>query len=101
MTQSSLNQQKSKDKPNAFLDHVIKTLGLKNDAALARRIEVTNSAISRVRAGGPISDDMMLMVHDEAPDHLPIAKLQELRGGAVTTHARTPINRLAQPRQYA
>lgn len=99
MTQTSLYQQKAKDKPNAFIDHVVKTLGLKNDAALARRLDMTNAAISRVRAGGPISDDMLLSIHEEAPDHLPVRKLIELRGDAVSQYGTRPK---AQPQpQYA
>lgn len=99
MTQSPLYQKKSQEKPNAFLDHIIRTLALRNDAALARRLEMTNPAICRVRNGGPISDEMMLRVHEESPEHLPIYKLQELRGGAVSSHARTTPKRLLQQPQ--
>lgn len=48
-----------------FLNHVKKTMQLKNDAALARALEVEPSRIAHVRRGRqPMGDTIILQLHE-------------------------------------
>lgn len=52
-------------KPNALLDFAIEALNLKNDAALARALEVAPPQISMVRHRlRPIGPTLLLKLHD-------------------------------------
>lgn len=49
-----------------LLDHFIETLGLKNDAALARTFEVAPPVISKIRHKKlPFGDSMILKAHEK------------------------------------
>lgn len=50
-----------------LIDHLLAELGLKNDAALARRLEVAPPVISKLRAGRlPLGASMLLRMHEES-----------------------------------
>ncbi len=46
---AAVNEETAAFNPNALLDHLIKKLDLKNDAALARTLEVAAPVISKLR----------------------------------------------------
>jgi len=51
--------------PNRLLDAIIHRLRLKNDAALARSLEVAPAVISKLRHGSvPIGATLLLRMHD-------------------------------------
>jgi plasmid maintenance system antidote protein VapI len=53
------------EKTNAFLDHLIETLNLKNSAALARILETTPSVISKLRHGKlTVGPALQIKVHE-------------------------------------
>jgi hypothetical protein len=53
-------------KPHKFLDYLLKTYHLKNDAALARRLNCKSPLISKVRNGkAPIGAAIILEIHEE------------------------------------
>lgn len=50
---------------NVFLDNVIKHLGLKNDAALSRAMEVAPPVISKIRHGRlPVGAGYIVRIHE-------------------------------------
>jgi len=50
---------------NSLLDDTISTLGLKNDAALSRKLEVAPPVISKIRHGRlAIGDSMLIRLHE-------------------------------------
>lgn len=50
-----------------LLDTLIKQLKLKNDAALARRLQVAPPVISKIRHGKlPVGDSMLINMHEES-----------------------------------
>ncbi len=58
--------------PDNFLNRVLGKLHLKNDAALARTLDVTPAVVSRIRnKKAPISANFLLMVHDASEIAIP------------------------------
>lgn len=49
-------------KPHPLFDELIRTAGLRNDAELARQLDVGRDSICRVRAGHPMSDQMRVRI---------------------------------------
>jgi hypothetical protein len=49
---------------NTLLDALIHMHGLKNDAALSRKLQVASSVISKVRHGQPIGHSFLIRIHD-------------------------------------
>jgi F0F1-type ATP synthase beta subunit len=51
--------------PNHLLDHVVRHLNLKNDAALSRALEVAPPVISKIRhARLPVGGAILLRMHE-------------------------------------
>lgn len=68
-------RQRQKQDPNKLLDFLIATLGLKNDAALARYLTITAPQLSKMRHGrNQVSGDTLLLIHDAT--QLPIPALR-------------------------
>ncbi|MFD1154342.1 hypothetical protein [Undibacterium aquatile] len=64
---------------NAMLDSLIATMQLKNDAALARRLEVAPPVISKLRHGAlPVGASILISAHEESG--ISIADLKALAG---------------------
>jgi hypothetical protein len=65
--------------PNNLLDAVIKKLGLKNDAALSRMLEVAPPVISKIRHRKlPVGASLLIRMHEVS--ELSIAELRALMG---------------------
>lgn len=65
--------------PERFLDRVLRHLHLKNDAALARSLEVTPAIVSRVRNRKlPVSANLLLSIHEHT--NIAIAELRRMMG---------------------
>ena len=63
--------------PNRLLDAMLKTMMLKNDAALSRRLGVTQPKISKVRhRSTPVSADLLIRLHEQSA--MPIRELKAL-----------------------
>ncbi len=68
-----------------LLDEVIKTQGLKNDAALSRALEVAPPVISKLRHGKlPIGSTLLLRIHDVTT--WPLDKIRVLASLPVYKH---------------
>lgn len=68
-------------KPNALLDTILKEQQLKNDAALTRALQLTPSAISKIRGGtNVVSAEIMISLHEKYG--MPIARIKSLAGQA-------------------
>lgn len=66
--------------PNALVDGLIKTLALKNDAALARALQVRAPIISKVRHHkAPVTAALLLRMHEVS--QLPVATLRKMMTG--------------------
>lgn len=62
--------------PHTLLDALMKELGLKNDAALSRALEVAPPVISKIRHGGlPVGATILISMHE-----LTGKSIAELRG---------------------
>lgn len=60
-------EQGSAYQPNQLLDTIMEKLGLKNDAALSRALEVAPPVISKIRRHRiPVGATMMIRIHDVA-----------------------------------
>lgn len=65
--------------PNGLLDALIVKMELKNDAALARALEVAPPVISKIRHKKlPVGASMLIRMHEESG--LPIRELRSLMG---------------------
>lgn len=64
---------------NTVLDALITTMALKNDAALARRLDMTPSAISHMRHGN-LKPGSMFLLKAHLESDIPISRLKELAG---------------------
>ncbi len=65
--------------PSNLLDALIVHLGLKNDAALARTLEIASSMVSKIRNHGlPVSGAMLIRMHEVS--ELTIGELRILMG---------------------
>lgn len=78
MTDHELLGQQTYD-PNRLLDALIERLGLKNDAALCRILEVAPPVISKIRhARLPVGASMLIRMHEETG--MSIRELRDLMG---------------------
>jgi plasmid maintenance system antidote protein VapI len=65
--------------PNQLLDNISNKLNLKNDAALARTLEVTAPMISKVRnLRLPVGASLLIRMHEVTG--LPVKELQNMMG---------------------
>ena len=65
--------------PNNLLDELIKKLGLKNDAALSRALEIAPPVISKIRhLRLPVGASLLIRMHEVSG--LSIAELRQLMG---------------------
>lgn len=65
--------------PNALFDELIKMLGLKNDAALARVLDVAPPVLSKMRHKNlPVGATLLIRMHEESG--LEIKELRALMG---------------------
>jgi len=65
--------------PGRLLDAVIERFGLKNDAALCRKLCVAPPLISKIRnRRAPLGDNMLVLLHEETG--LSIRELRSLMG---------------------
>lgn len=65
--------------PNNLMDVLIKNLGIKNDAALSRRLEVAPPVISKIRHKIlPVGPNLLIRMHEETG--LSIRDLRALMG---------------------
>jgi plasmid maintenance system antidote protein VapI len=65
--------------PGALLDELIKRLNLKNDAALAKVLEVAPPVISKLRNGRlPVGATILITMHEVTG--MTVAKLRSLMG---------------------
>lgn len=63
--------------PDRLLDAMLKTMALKNDAALSRRLGVKPPVISKIRhRRTPVSADMLIRLHEHS--EMPIRELKSL-----------------------
>jgi hypothetical protein len=82
-----LMEQESYD-PNKLLDALIEKLGLKNDAALSRALEVAPPVISKVRHRRlPVGASLLIRMHEETG-----MNVKELRALMGDQRARFRIN---------
>jgi len=65
--------------PNTLLDTLIKTLGIKNDAALSRALEVAPPVISKIRHKIlPVGPSLLIRMHEESG--ISIKEIRNLMG---------------------
>ncbi|MFZ6800520.1 hypothetical protein [Undibacterium sp. Di24W] len=65
--------------PNTLLDTLIKTLGIKNDAALSRALEVAPPVISKIRHKIlPVGPSLLIRMHEESG--ISIKEIRSLMG---------------------
>ncbi len=65
--------------PDNFLNRLIGKMGLKNDAALARTLDVTPAVVSRIRnKKAPVSANLLLMIHEMT--EIAIPELRRMMG---------------------
>ena len=77
-TSNKLNQQVTYD-PNRLLDSLITKMGLKNDVALARALEVAPPVISSIRHHRlPVGASLLISMHEVSD--LTIGELRGLMG---------------------
>lgn len=76
---AAANEETAAFNPNALLDHLIKKLDLKNDAALARALGVASPVVSKVRHGRlPVGATLLISMHEVSD--IPLKELRELMG---------------------
>jgi hypothetical protein len=64
-------------RPHRLLDAMLAALGKKNDAALARTLNISPTSLSRIRNGyRDVNADLVLRLHEHA--QIPIAELKQL-----------------------
>ncbi|SEO52365.1 hypothetical protein SAMN05428959_109100 [Duganella sp. CF517] len=67
--------------PHPLLDTVLRRMGLRNDASLARVLEVSAPCLSKVRRGrAAVSAELVLRIHEIGG--LPLAELRALLAAA-------------------
>ena len=65
--------------PDNFLNRLLGKLHLKNDAALARTLDITPAVVSRIRnKKAPVSANLLLMIHDVS--EIAIPELRRMMG---------------------
>jgi plasmid maintenance system antidote protein VapI len=63
--------------PDRLLDAMLKTMALKNDAALSRRLGVQPPVISKIRhRRNPITASLLILLHEHSD--MPIRELKSL-----------------------
>lgn len=78
---------------NELLNECIRLAGLKNDAALARKLHVAAPIISKLRSGTiPLGAVMMIYIHEEIG--MSIAEIKAM-AGTQPTKAQVMQNRIA------
>lgn len=71
--------------PNRLLDAVIRCLGVKNDMALSRELDVLPSTVSRIRhRRRPVAASLMLQIHEAT--HLSFEEIRCLMGMSTSPH---------------
>lgn len=78
-----MENTETKDNSGKLFDHLINNyvIGKKNDAALARFLEVAPPVISKIRHGRlPVGTELMIRTHDKTkgPNRLSLDKIREL-----------------------
>ncbi len=80
--------------PHPLLDRMLEHFRLKNDAALARALDIAPPRISKIRRGHMrVSPDLLLRMHEAA--QIPVAELRSLMVGA--QHPAPPPQRGPSP----
>ena len=75
--------------PNSLLDSLKSILGLKNDAALSRALEVAPPMISKIRHRRlPISGALLIRIHEVSD--LSVSDLQLMMGDRRAKHRLSP-----------
>lgn len=88
MSRETLGEQPGYD-PNNLLDHLIKTLGLKNDAALSRALEVAPPVLSKIRHRRlPVGASLLIRMHEISD--ISIRELRDLMGDRRDKHRISP-----------
>ena len=65
--------------PHRLLDTLIELLGVSNDAALSRALQLPAPSISKIRHGKvAISSEVIIRIHESCS--IPIAELKDLAG---------------------
>lgn len=73
-----VNEEQAK-RNSAFIDLLINTMTLKNDAALSRVLEVAPPVISKIRHGRlPVGASMLISAHEESG--LSIREMKDVLG---------------------
>lgn len=72
---------------NELFDQIMREFDLKSDSALSRALEVSPSAISKIRSGSAAFTDNMLIVVHEATG-MSIKELKAVLRDGLTTHFR-------------
>lgn len=52
------------ERPHKLLDHIRAAHNLRNDAELSRRSNVAASSISKIRGGMPVTDRVLVKLHE-------------------------------------
>lgn len=52
------------ERPHVLFDHIRRAHGLTNDAQIARRAKLAPSSISKIRGGMPITDSVLVRLHE-------------------------------------
>lgn len=79
MDQNREQSQQSEYNPDKLLDSLLSKLQLKNDAALARALEVAPPIISKIRHRRlPVGASILIRMHEVSD--MPVAELRELLG---------------------
>ncbi len=65
--------------PDTFLNRLLGKMQLKNDAELARTLEITPAVVSRIRnKKAPVSANLLLIIHDVS--EIAIPELRRMMG---------------------
>jgi len=84
MEQHALSGQETYD-PNHLLDSLLKKMGLKNDAALSRALEVAPPVISKIRHRKlPVGASLLIRMHEVSD--MSIRDLRDLMGDRRTKY---------------
>jgi hypothetical protein len=95
MTEDAIPAEQSADQtlqydPNRLLDSLIQQLGLKNDAALSRALEVAPPVISKIRHYRlPVGASMLIRMHEVSG--LSIRDLRYLMGDRRAKQRISPV----------
>lgn len=77
--------------PHPLLDNLLDHLSLKNDAALAKALNIAPPRISKIRRGHmEVSAALLLRLHEVA--NIPVAELRRMARDAQTAMTPSPSN---------